>query len=412
MMKRISKFLLLPIILIIFISSINVYGLDEFIDNYTNEDYIASKYNVIRNSTYNCMELEYSSFNKIYVNFSDGWIESDALNHLSHNDTYSKWNPILRTDDNIYFYKDYGVDYFENFTHEFDVNIDVISKSSTQFNRFVLYCLANGIGDWRDFFSSGTECLFLMIGAKDTDPLDYTIAVSFRNATGSYNIKSTSGFNNSQTYYLRFVKNEINVYLEIYKDEFRTDLVENITNNYMKTNYKYRYAYTPQSIDSATAYESYGWLRNLWIGDSIGGYETQGYFYTEQLLNYANGSTVVLLTNSSSNTGNIRVQFSNDNSTWVNHNGVVGNYEGLKDGFESIDLRDLNYTQVYMRFNFTRGDGDKTPRLRQIRLITSGTGAGPGPGPGPSGGGGVGFVIGILILLPIAILIIGVWKKK
>lgn len=97
-------------------------------------------------------------------------------------------------------------------------------------------------------------------------------------------------------------------------------------------------------------------------------YLTNGYFYTKEVLSILNGSSIMLLTNYSSNTGLITVEFSPNNSTWKNHNNQFGS-DTLVSGYEAIDLRDLNYKTLYMRFNYTRGDINRTPRLYQIRVV-------------------------------------------
>ncbi len=103
---------------------------------------------------------------------------------------------------------------------------------------------------------------------------------------------------------------------------------------------------------------------------STSGYENDGYFLTEDYLNYTTGSSLVLLTNSTIPIStSITVQFSNDNSSWVDHEGNVGS-TSLIAGFYSIDLRDLNYTDIYSMYNFT-GTQIDTPRLYQSRLVTT-----------------------------------------
>jgi len=100
------------------------------------------------------------------------------------------------------------------------------------------------------------------------------------------------------------------------------------------------------------------------------GYETDGYFITENYLNYTDGNALVQLTNASIPSGtSLTVQFSNDNSTWVDHEGNVGS-TSIGEGFYSIDLRDLNYSAIYQIYNFT-GQTSLTPRLYQSRLVTT-----------------------------------------
>lgn len=97
-------------------------------------------------------------------------------------------------------------------------------------------------------------------------------------------------------------------------------------------------------------------------------YEKAGHFYTINVLSHENGTALILLTNTTLSGGSIKVQFSNDNFTWVNHNNHKG-FDKLGDGFDSIDLRDLNFTSLYLRYDFKRGKGKMTPRLYQTRII-------------------------------------------
>ena len=103
-----------------------------------------------------------------------------------------------------------------------------------------------------------------------------------------------------------------------------------------------------------------------------------------------NGSTLVLQTISKiSEATGITVQFSEDNSTWTESTTIT-------DGFQSIDLRTLNYTDAYIMFNLSTSNVEETPYLNQSRLITS-------IGVGDSGVSGSSYPflipIGITVLL-------------
>jgi len=93
-----------------------------------------------------------------------------------------------------------------------------------------------------------------------------------------------------------------------------------------------------------------------------------GHFYTTDFLSGINYTATAVLFNSTTPGGDsLTVEFSSDNATWYDHDGVLGS-ETIISGFEGYDLRDLGFTTIYMRFNFTSA-GDSTPRLYQIRLI-------------------------------------------
>lgn len=128
---------------------------------------------------------------------------------------------------------------------------------------------------------------------------------------------------------------------------------------------------TALTMETSGTYNDWGRVDGGDIEDyESGGYALEGYFYTTELLENINGNSLTLLTNSTLNDGNIKLQLSKDNSTWVNHNNQTG-YDYLVSGYEALDLRDLNFNTIYMRYNFTRGGLILTPRLFQIRLIST-----------------------------------------
>jgi len=107
---------------------------------------------------------------------------------------------------------------------------------------------------------------------------------------------------------------------------------------------------------------------NYSVTKKEGKYEKEGFFQTIKIISGLNGSSLALLTNSTLDKGSIMVQFSDDNYTWVDHTNKTG-HDSLADGFGSIDLRDLNFTSIYLKYEFKRGKGKMTPRLYQTMII-------------------------------------------
>ncbi len=176
-------------------------------------------------------------------------------------------------------------------------------------------------------------------------------------------------------YYLRIVKNDTDIDLEIYSDSKRTSLLDTLHYD-LTSDEKFRYIFACNGYgQSGYSQVLTLYSKNYWIGkyNAVIGYDNSGIFYTKDVLNYVNGSSIVLLTNSTiPSSDEIKIQFSPNNSSWYSHNAVLSGYDNLVEGFESIDLRDLNYSSnLYMRFNFSDGGSDSTPRLYQLRLITS-----------------------------------------
>ena len=108
----------------------------------------------------------------------------------------------------------------------------------------------------------------------------------------------------------------------------------------------------------------------------VSGFVEEGYFTTTDYLDYANGSILVLITNTTipENTV-ITVELSEDNATWT-----LNDWEPIFGGYEAIDLRELNWSSAcYLRYNLSTDHGGFTPRVYQSRLITT-------QGPEPSNG--------------------------
>ena len=125
----------------------------------------------------------------------------------------------------------------------------------------------------------------------------------------------------------------------------------------------------------------YGYIDDSGLPLFTGGFEDDGYFLTEDYLNETQGNSLTLLTNASlpPSTG-ITVQFSSDNETWVDNHGNAGS-STVRANFSALDLRDLNYSDCFMRYNLS-GPGAVTPRLYQSRIVTTNGTAGGAPGPG------------------------------
>jgi len=138
---------------------------------------------------------------------------------------------------------------------------------------------------------------------------------------------------------------------------------------------------SPVTMEVTGTQNDYGFCFNPELPFFEGGYETEGYFTTEDYLNYTIGNSLNLLTNSSlPGSSEITVEFSSDNVTWVDNHGDIGS-SIVRAGFSALDLRDLNYSDIFMRYNLS-SDGALTPRLYQSRIVTTNGTAGGAPGPG------------------------------
>lgn len=386
---------------------IKVYALDEFIDDYENENHIQAKYNVVRNIIYNCMELEYDSGFISYENFTT-WIENDALNKLSQTDERTIWTNLNRQDDQIYLYKDLGADgIIHNWIHQFELNLSKIDISATAYFRIDLIAYTNLTQDFKYFLDNDISSINIIVRSNNVANQYWISHVEIEGATDYYEyidalIKDdVYEFLTNIEYYFTIRKLGTNIDIKVYSDSARTNKVANLTKTLHGNDY-YRYIMCPASLGYPTGnYKTSGYIEKLNL--EAMGYRLSGYFYTKEVLSSLNNNTITLLTNCSLNTGTITVEFSPNNNTWINHNNITGSSDNLIIGFESIDLRDVNINTLYMRINYTRGDYDKTPRLRQIRVITSDL--------APKGGG-LDILIFSFILFPCALLILGIALRR
>ncbi len=344
---------------------------------------------------------------RIYEDLNNDYTEVDNANNritFPYGDYYVQY--ASHRAEWVYLYYDYGVNYFDDFVHE----LDCYMVSSPLYGIGFFYVLSNVIKAQRqmqldndNFFA----IVFYYGGGGDE--------IQFRYCDGITTHQLGYSCNKMVWYYLRVIKNDTDIDLEIFSDSARTSLLDTLHFD-LTSDEKFRYIY------SCNGYGQSGYTqiltlyaKNYWIGkyNVTGGYFDDGIFYTKDVLDYVNGSSIVLLTESTIPSGDeIKVQFSPNNSSWYSHNAVLNGYDNLVAGLESIDMRDLNYSSsIFMRFNFSDGGLDSTPRLFQLRLITSANVTGGGPGP-VTMGGGIGFVVGGWILLPPILLILGYMLKR
>ena len=136
----------------------------------------------------------------------------------------------------------------------------------------------------------------------------------------------------------------------------------------------------------------YYYLDDLLIGEGLmyNQYISKGHYYTFNVLD--GDPAIAFLYNLTIPTGGgATMEFSTDNVTWVDHNNQAGS-DTLIAGYEALDLRDVYNGTIYRRVNMT-SNGIDTPRMWQERFVTVTTII--------SNGGGLfpGLAIGISLLI-------------
>lgn len=346
-------------------------SLGQLVDDYENEDNVSSAYNVWNNVTLDSMELNYTSgITEDFTSYTEVDEDGDLTITPSKIDISS-----LRRDAETYVWKDYTPNYFKDFVFEYEVNItDLEAGDATSGSVTGLISLSNSTGVMDDL--TGGSYLFVCIQQQTDQDDKYGFYVrQFDAGVSKFIMGSVLNYHDVSAgeLYARLSKSGTNVTLWMFSDQARTTLIYRYTTNAaVDHRYKYlQFSNWGRDVDGADHYS--GYLENLDIGSS--GYG-EGYFNTTDYFDYVNGSSLVWLTNTSIPSGtSLTVQFSNDGgSTYVDNEGNAGS-NTLTEGHEALDLRDLNYTSLTVRYNFTGIQSD-TPRLFQSRLITTEDGAG------------------------------------
>lgn len=338
------------------------YYLGEFIDDYENTDNVSAAYNVINNETLDCMELYYSTGLDPYENFTE-WIESDIPNRLSQTDLRSTFTNLARSDSDVYLYRDFGIDYFIDFSHNFVLRINAITQTARLW-RAAAWTMATGLGDFQVLRNNNDEAITLHI---DNPNIANKFYIELRECiNGAMWFTNMNNLDVGVTYFITVMRVGTNFTCQVYSDSARLNLIES-KSLILQAAYSYQYLMVPESLDYTFADLVTGYVENFTGIAATDGYVDNGYYYTNELL--GNDTTLVLLYNATIETDTgIEAEFSRDNVTWVDHNNQAGS-DTLVTGYESLDLRDLNTTSLYIRFNMT-SNGEDTPRIYQIRLIT------------------------------------------
>ena len=349
-------------------------SLGQFTDEYTDLNYTSVRVEVVRNATYNAMELNYTSDGN-YENYTT-YTKTGPDARLTVNDFNISTNPDFRRGTDEGYYIDQGAGNIGAFSYSFEAVISDVEAGDTDSRDMgSIFTVNNWIGDQQAQPVGTYDYLSVNIRNNGATDNQYT----WRLVGGQNGAVVTSVISGAQAVSPNIVYGTVwrdsggDVNLTIYSDPARTTQVISLEDNDGGQTDAFRYQYGWFAINAAGDANDWfvGSVANL-VNGTAAGYSFEGYFTTTDYLDEVNGSTLVQLTNTTipASTG-ITVQFSDDGSTWVDNEGNAGSNE-VPDGFYAFDLRDLNWSSTYdLRYNFSSSDPTETPRLYQSRLITT-----------------------------------------
>lgn len=412
-MRELKPLIITLFILVIItqpVLAINDYGEDgdylgQVVDDYTNEDFVQSKTNVINNETLDCMELNFTSggVGPLYENFTT-YTEVDSAADITKTDRVITWS-TMRRDAASWVVYDFGANYFGDFQCNFTLDIlDIEAGDSSSRFALGLCAFSNDVGTVITLEAGD----YLVVYPRQDGSTDDRFRYNLYQATGGvpdFFLEDDSFYNLPNKHYLTFERSGVDIVLRVYSDEVRTVLVDTLAITGNTKEYRYFHVLTSYGTAADGADHSTGILANVTFEMGEAGGYSDGHYYTVDMLEGDTG--LVLMYNATIPTGTgITVELSEDNSTWVDHNDIPG-YDTLTAGFESLDLRDLNVTSLYMRFNMTNTNSSLTPRMYQIRLVTI-TEVELGEEAGDTiimGGAGVFWIL-LIIIVPIVALVL------
>ena len=378
--KRAVSFLLLILISSLPLRQVEAdYGesstsLGQFTDEFEDLDHVSVRVKIERNATLNAMELNYTEV-EVPEDFTT-YTEVDENGDVTVTALKVDWE-TLRRDAITYVWKDFNPNYFGDFEIELELNMTDFNAGDASSVSVVGIAFSNTTGVIEDLRFG--DVLYIMIQQETTLSNKYNLFIrQYVGGVARFLIGNRLNLHNINVeYYVVFNRTGTTVWLKVYSDVAHLNLLYSYEVNNADTDVYRYFMISNFGVGLDGADDCTGYIENVKTGSFDWGYVSEGYFTTTDYLEEANGSILVQLTNTTIPDGTvITVEFSEDNAAWV-----LNDWAPLFGGFESIDLRDLNYSGgCWIRYNFSTTNPEITPRLYQSRLITTEGAEGEGAG--------------------------------
>jgi hypothetical protein len=261
----------------------------------------------------------------------------------------------MRFRSNKFVYRSYNT--VDDFSYSFDINVDTLSDS-TRTIRGSFLTLTNTTEDIIYHRDNNYECITIVLQSYDNANKFYLGLYQWENGGRTFN--STAGIQlyDVDTWYYLTIERVGNHYtLYVYSDSDRNTLINDL--RLSPTNvYNYNKVMAVCNYGYGTTENSEGWVKDLYL--DVFDHVEEGFLFFDNLLSESNNRPAIwFLSNQTLNDHSLAVGFSSDNNSWV--------YYSLNECFESIFLEPYNYTDLYVRYNFT--NGISTPVLYNASLF-------------------------------------------
>jgi len=223
------------------------------------------------------------SVKAIYQNFENDYTEVDTEDDRIQRSTVNI-DHLATRNETTYVYRDFGVDYFGNWTHDVDARSDFRENDGLG----VVWMVANDLGDYRSLYLAGKT--LLIVRFYRTVGTNYIQL--FELFDTNYYSQSFSGALASTWYYFVIEKSGVSLSCKIYYNSLRTDLVTTLSLT-LQDDHSFRYIYGCNSYNDGNSYYFNNDIKNLdlHLSFSLTYYFNEGGQFRANNLTLTNGTT-------------------------------------------------------------------------------------------------------------------------
>lgn len=295
-----------------------------------------------------------------YVNFT-------AFSELTggaftQTETRSTWTNYDRTNEGDVYYADYP-DATTPFTVYFKLVVTNIESNAG--GTILIYPLIFSLGgqpDYRHIIANNYEAYGVRVAADLSQGDTFYLSNVWAENGDSSTEEVILDLDVETPYYIRVQKDGTSLNTTVYSDAGYSSYLGHYETTLPQSYPVEDTLNAPMAHDASSGSRvSSGYVEFMTFDAPTGGYALSGNLYTEDLLVNTTMSPAYIFCSSQivpDNTG-LTVEFSEDNSTWVRPTELSTTIGDLR---ESIYLADLNYSSLYVRYNFT-SDGSATPAI-------------------------------------------------
>lgn len=185
--------------------------------------------------------IENLVINSVFVDFTT-FTETDTSGRLSQTSTTSTFTGLEQDDHDIYLYKDYGINYFNGFRHDFEVNITRLDADLDAVTKMSVLTYTNTLGDVKDVRATEEMINILLRRTGDNYVLRLQEAVN-----GTVYNKNSATLDLNTEYYVSLNKNGTSIEMAIYNSSERTHQIS-YDQMILHSDWSFRYLTCPNSL--------------------------------------------------------------------------------------------------------------------------------------------------------------------